>query len=543
MVANFCERLFTAQFHHAGFAVKNLRDFQLTAGRRWASHQPPGPVPPPARAGSRLQYLASLDVRTPPTIVRRTGIVCTIGPACDSLEAMSALTSAGMTVARLNMSHGSRAEHSERVRRLRRACALCPDSPPLAVALDTRGPELRTGTLHNQDGSGSVRLVAGSSVRLTSDPHYRHRSCARHLYVDYSGLAGCVRPGDPIHLDDGLISLRVSAVDGDSVLCAVETGGELGSRKSVCVPGAALSLPAVTEQDREDLRLAAALPVDLVFASFVRDRDGVRQLRRALGEDGRHIKIISKIESLEGLLNIDSIIAESDGVMVARGDMGVELPPEKVFIAQKSIIAKCNMAGKPAICATQMMETMVTRPRPTRAELADVANAVLDGADCVMLSAETASGAFPLETVRLMDKTCRQAEAVLDFEETLADIRSQVCASDPELARAAEVVRHAREAGAAAILVPPGEEDTALQLARFRQPCPVIMMTSSEQTARQSRLQSGVVPFVLQDNDTHRDVIQRATDRVRSLGLVRSGDTIALTTTPDGHLQLQLITV
>ncbi|KAF0303993.1 Pyruvate kinase [Amphibalanus amphitrite] len=340
-------------------------------------------------------------------------------PACDSLEAMSALTSAGMTVARLNMSHCSRAEHSERVRRLRRACALCPDSPPLAVALDTRGPELRTGTLHNQ-------------VRR--------------------GLAGCVRPGDPIHLDDGLISLRVSAVARvqEERLCA----------------GAALSLPAVTEQDREDLRLAAALPVDLVFASFVRDRDGVRQLRRALGEDGRHIKIISKIESLEGLLNIDSIIAESDGVMVARGDMGVELPPEKVFIAQKSIIAKCNMAGKPAICATQMMETMVTRPRPTRAELADVANAVLDGADCVMLSAETASGAFPLETVRLMDKTCRQAEAVLDFEETLADIRSQVCASDPELARAAEVVRHAREAGAAAILVPPGEEDTALQLAR-----------------------------------------------------------------------------
>ncbi|XP_043247712.1 pyruvate kinase-like, partial [Amphibalanus amphitrite] len=183
-------------------------------------------------------------------------------------------------------------------------------------------------------------------------------------------------------------------------------------------------------------------------------------------EDGRHIKIISKIESLEGLLNIDSIIAESDGVMVARGDMGVELPPEKVFIAQKSIIAKCNMAGKPAICATQMMETMATRPRPTRAELADVANAVLDGADCVMLSAETASGAFPLETVRLMDKTCRQAEAVLDFEETLADIHSQVCASDRELARAAEVVRHAREAGAAAILVPPGEEGTALQLAR-----------------------------------------------------------------------------
>merc|ERR1712241_1209159 len=489
-------------------------------------------------AATQVDYLSGLDILSRGARVRLSGIVCTIGPASKATDFLVGMIKTGMNIARMNFSHGSYEYHGDTMANCRAAADKYAEKhgyhPSLAIALDTKGPEIRTGILEGDDGRLELTLEKGATIKIVTNDEFKEKCTKDTLWVDYKNISKVIKPGARIFIDDGLISVVAKETGDNFILGEIENGGNLGSRKGCNLPGTDTDLPAVSEKDKSDLQFGVEQGVDMVFASFIRDAAGVREIRKVLGEKGKDIKIISKIENLQGCMNIDEIIEESDGIMVARGDMGIEIPPEKVFIAQKQLIAKCNKAGKPVICATQMLESMVKKPRPTRAEGSDVANAVLDGSDCVMLSGETAKGDYPLVCVRTMAALAREAEAALwnqRFFEDLMRAEGNVV-RDSTAAAAIAAVQASYSTRASAIIGLTTTGKTAHIASKYRALCPFLAVTRHAQAARQMQLYRGVVPLYYSEprmDDWSADVderIQYCVDFGKKNGFIKSGDPV-----------------
>mmetsp|Transcript_9019 Transcript_9019/g.14721 ORF Transcript_9019/g.14721 Transcript_9019/m.14721 type:complete len:530 (+) Transcript_9019:77-1666(+) len=463
------------------------------------------------RPRSQLVHNTELDIYHDAHNLRRTGIICTIGPISRSVDMLMKLIENGLDVVRLNFSHGTHEYHQETVLNALKAAKQSQQN--IAIALDTKGPEIRTG---NFAESRDYNLTSGSKVRLTTNDAMKDKGTEKEFYVDYKNITKVCSEGDLVYIDDGLVSLRVESVGGDYLDCVVENSGDVSNHKGVNLPNVDVDLPAVSVKDKSDLELGVKLNVDMVFASFIRKRQDVLDVRKVLTDAdpvvGKRIQIIAKIENHEGVRNFDSILREVDGVMVARGDLGIEIAAEKVFLAQKMMIAKCNIAGKPVIVATQMLDSMIRNPRPTRAEVSDVANAVLDGADCVMLSGETAKGKYSVQSVAIMAKICREAETARNsykYYESVVDSLKKPFKTPETIASAA--VQAAFEQHASAVIVLTNSGDTARLIAKFRPACPVIAVVGNKSiyTARQLRITAGTYSVTYDDSKGKPSVDER----------------------------------
>lgn len=534
---------------------------------------------------STLGLNLELDVLRGVARDRKTKIVATVGPASWDRDSMRALVLAGMNVMRLNFSHGTYEQKRKAIATLRDILQEFRDpnysvdfsdgslEDFCAIASDTKGPEIRTGLF--KGGRTEVELKLGQQCVISVNETDKESGDENLIFVDYKGLAQEVHPGQTIFLDDGLLSLTVTKAEPAKGLVTVVINNSivLGNQKGVNIPGLELSLPALSEQDKADLKFSVEQDVDFIFASFIRKAQDVLDIRNELGEVGKHIRIISKIENIEGINNFDAILEVSDGIMVARGDLGIEIPPEKVFLAQKMIIAKCTVAGKPSICATQMLESMTKNPRPTRAECSDVANAVLDGADCVMLSGETAKGKFPVETIKMMSHICKTAESAINYRALSRAIRSiarsraqgfpagdtpattvrleasdtsknalvvQQNPADMLRAVATSAVIAAFELDAAVIIVLSQRGKSCQAVAKFRPHCPILLVTDNDRVARGSMLQKGVhvhiektnvgakKEFVWWNAQEIDDVIKRAVRHATELGMCQKNDCVVV---------------
>ena len=452
--------------------------------------------------------------------MRKTKIICTMGPAVDNEEMLRALMLTGMDAARFNFSHGTHESHLATLNKVRRIR----DELGAAVAtiLDTKGPEIRIKTFEN----GPVTLREGDKFTLTTRDV---PGDAGIVSVTYADLHKELESGCRVLIDDGLIELTVDGIQGQDIACTVRSGGTLSNNKSINIPGVSIHLPSLTEKDRDDLRFAAEQDFDFVAASFVRKASDVEDIRACLREcGGEHIRIISKIENREGVDNLEEIIAASDGLMVARGDLGVEIPAYEVPILQKRMIKETSMAGKPVITATQMLDSMIRNPRPTRAEVSDVANAVFDGTSCVMLSGETASGKHPVEAVQTMVDTINAAEQATDywgrfrrFEFTpgrsINDAVTHTCCQT------------AMDLEADAILTPTQTGHTARMIARFRPACPIVALTTTERARRQLAISWGVQPLLAGYVDSTDRLFSMCVQSALKEGAEQSGQMVVIT--------------
>lgn len=442
---------------------------------------------------SSLSWISRLDYSIEPSHARKSSIICTIGPKINNVETMNQLRDAGMNIARMNFSHGSHEYHASVITNVRKSQEVHPGRP-VAIALDTKGPEIRTGLMANDV---EIPIAPGHEMLFTTRDEYKEACSGERYYIDYKNITNVIEVGKVIYVDDGIMSFEVLEILGNELKVRALNAGRLASRKGVNLPGTNVDLPALSEKDKSDLRFGVEQGVDMVFASFIRTGKDIRDIREVLGEAGKRIKIIAKIENHQGVLNFDEILAETDGVMVARGDLGIEIPSYRVFIAQKSMITRCNLAGKPVICATQMLESMTSNPRPTRAEVSDVANAILDGADCVMLSGETAKGLYPIGAVEMMSQVTVLAETVICYNSLFNELRA--LASRPSTiceATCSSAVNAAFDENVAAILVLTTSGESARFVAKYRPRVPIITITRDPQTARQVHLYRGCYPFV-----------------------------------------------
>ncbi len=451
---------------------------------------------------------------------RRTKIVATMGPASSNPERVRELIEAGVNVFRMNFSHGDAEFHRRNLETVRKTANQLQQA--VGVLQDLQGPKIRVTTFRD----GSVVLEHGAEFMLTCDDD--SPGDASRVGVTYTGLCGDVRPGDDLLLDDGRLRLRVKAVDGPRIVTEVTLGGTLSNNKGLNIPGSGLSLPALTEKDIRDLKLGAELGVDWVAISFVRSVEDVREARRLLNEVGSTARLMAKIEKPSAVENFREILNEVDGIMVARGDLGVELSPELVPAVQKSLIRQCRDAGKPVVTATQMLESMIHAPAPTRAEASDVANAIYDGTDAVMLSAETAVGEYPIESVRMMDSIARTVETDTEYRRLQASLKLQMAGT------VADSVSHAacqvaEELDVQVIVCFSASGATAYRVSRFRSETPILAITTSEVSYRQLSLVWGVAPFLSDEITDSADMVERANDCLATSHFAREGDRYVIT--------------
>merc|ERR1711971_120287 len=496
-------------------------------------------------SNTNIEYVSNLNMYSTANKMRLSGIVCTIGPVSRSPEVLLELIENGMNIARMNFSHGSHEYHGETINNVRIANKMYKEKhgvdPSVAIALDTKGPEIRTGLLEGDDGRKEITLKKGETIKITTEDQFKEKCTAECLWVDYKNISGVISPGKRLFIDDGLISVVCKSVGSDHFIGEIENDGNLGSRKGCNLPGTDTDLPAVSEKDKSDLLFGVEQGVDMIFASFIRNADGVKQIKDILGEKGKNIWIISKIENQQGIKNLTEIIKAGEGTMVARGDMGIEIPTEKVFIAQKQMIAECNKFGKPVICATQMLESMVKKPRPTRAEASDVANAILDGADCVMLSGETAKGDYPAVCVKTMAKISKEAESCVwnerMFEDMMrAESKEKSNNFDNTSTTAISAVLASYKCKASAIVVLTTSGTTSHIVSKYKPHCPILSVTRYGQVARQMQIFRGCIPLLYEkecDADWMKDVddrVQYAIDFGKRSNFIGSGDNVVVIT-------------
>lgn len=453
--------------------------------------------------------------------MKKTKIICTMGPNTSDRNLLKVLAENGMDIARFNFSHGDYEEQKGRLdllKSIREELGL-----PIAALLDTKGPEIRTGLLKDEK---KVTLVEGQTYTLTTREIIGDEKIG---HINYSGLNEDVAAGNKILIDDGLIELEVQEVKGTDIICTVINGGELGMRKGVNVPNVKIKLPALTEKDKADIEFGIEQGFDFIAASFVRTAGAIKEIKEILDARGSNIMVIAKIENAEGIENLDEIIEASDGIMVARGDMGVEIPAQQVPHIQKMIIRKCNLACKPVITATQMLDSMIRNPRPTRAEVTDVANAVYDGTDAVMLSGETAMGKYPVEALKMMAQICEESEVFLDYTayrerkvsaENEHNISNAVCYSS---------VSTAHDLDAKVIIAPSISGFTTRLLSKWRPGVQIIGLSPSASAVRQMQIYWGVKPFQAKRAESTDLLIEQSIDMLKDRDIVEVGDLVVVT--------------
>ena len=451
---------------------------------------------------------------------RKTKIICTLGPAVDDQAMMEGLIKAGMNVARFNFSHGDYEEQGARIETFKNARKAV--GMPVAMLLDTKGPEIRIGKF----ATGEAILKEGDTFTLLNEDVDGDNT---KVSVTYKNLYNEVTPGTRILINDGLIEVIVEKIDGKDVVCRVQNGGRLTNKKSINIPNSKIQLPSMTDKDKSDILFGIKNGFDYIAASFIRRAEDVVNIKKVLKENGgEYIKVISKIENREGIDNFDAILEVSDGIMVARGDLGVEIPMEEVPIRQKEFIKKCNEAGKIVVTATQMLESMVNNPRPTRAEVSDVANAIYDQTRAIMLSAESEAGKYPIECVQTMDKIAKSIESSIKYWKRFKNREFPILEKDYEFNLNYSTCMTAMNLDTKAIFAYTNTGRTAMNLAGFMPKCPIYAITPNEEVSKQLALVCNVNPILVDKKDSIDDMIEDGVEKAKELGILEKGELIAI---------------